>query len=148
MATEGNEALIRRLVEEGWNQGNRDVVDDLMADDFVHHDPTDPNRQSRADYKQWITETLNAFPDFRVTVDDMFSSGDQVATRWTINGTHQGDLVSSMGTIPASGNHVTATGMTVTRFRDGKLAEDWHYGDTLGFMMQIGAIPMPGQVRA
>ncbi len=148
MATEGNEALIHRLIDEGWNHGNLDVVDEVMADNFVHHDPIDPNRQSRAGYKQWLTEALNAFPDFHVTVDDMFSSGEQVTTRWTIQGTHQSELVSSMGTFPASGSHVITTGITIGRFRDGKLVEDWHYWDALGFLVQIGAIPMPGQVSA
>lgn len=148
MATQGNEAVIQRLIEEAWNQGNTDVVDELMAGDFAHHDPTDPNRRSREDYKQWIMETRSAFPDFRVTVDDLFSSGEQTATRWTVHGTQQGELVSPMGTIPASGNHVTTTGITIARFRDGKMVEDWHHADTLGFMVQLGAIPAPGQVSA
>ncbi len=146
MSTESNEAVIRRLIDEAWNQGKMDVVDELMADNFIHHDPTDPSRQSREDYKRWVTETRNALPDFKVTIDDMFSSGEQVATRWTVHGTHQGELVSPMGNIPASGNHVTINGITIGRFQDGKMVEDWHHADTLGFMMQLGAIPAPGQV--
>ena len=52
MSGEGNKALSRRLVEEAWNQGKIEVVDETLADDFVLHDPTAPERRNRDDYKQ------------------------------------------------------------------------------------------------
>jgi hypothetical protein len=36
-------------------------------------------------------------------------------------------------------------GITIARYANGKLVEDWQAGDSLGFMMQLGIIPAPAQ---
>jgi predicted ester cyclase len=62
-----------------------------------------------------------------------------VVTRWTIRGTHQGEL---WGTAP-TGKQVTYTGITINRMTEGKIVEDWFEGDVLGLLQQICAIPTP-----
>jgi steroid delta-isomerase-like uncharacterized protein len=145
MSGEVNKALSRRLVEEAWNQGKIEVVDEVLADDFVHHDPTAPERCKRDDYKQWIAVSRVAFPDLQITVDDELVDGEQIATRWTVRGTHQGDLVEPAGTIPPTGRQIKVTGISIARYANGKLVEDWQEGDTLGLMMQLGVLPAPAQ---
>jgi steroid delta-isomerase-like uncharacterized protein len=145
MSGEVNKALSRRLVEEVWNQGKIEVVDETLADNFVHHDPTAPERRNRDDYKQWIAESRMAFPDLQITVDDELVDGEQIVTRWTVRGTHQGNLVQPTGTIPPTGRQIKVTGITIARYANGKLVEDWQEGDTLGLMMQLGILPAPAQ---
>ncbi len=143
MSTEDNKALVRRAIEEGWNQGNVALIDELDAPNFIHHDPDFPNFQTREDYKQWVTEARNAFPDLHLTIDDMIAEGDKVVTRWTFRGTNTGDMVSPMH-IPATGKQVTVTGITIDRFANSKFVEDWHQGDIMGFMQQLGLVPAMG----
>ncbi len=143
MSTEDNKALVRRFVEEGWNQRNLALFDELAASNYSHHDPALPDLRTREDYKQWFTETRTAFPDFHLTIDDIIAEGDRVVTRWTFRGTNTGDLVSPMP-LPATGKQVTVSGITVSRFAGSQVVENWQQGDTMGFMQQLGVIPAPG----
>ena len=145
MSSEVNKALSRRLIEEAWNQGKIEVVDEIVAGDFVLHDPTAPERRTRDDYKQWIAESRTAFPDFQLTLDDELVDGEQIATRWTARGTHQGNLVQPTGAIPPTGQQIKIIGITIARYANGKVVEGWQVGDTLGFLMQLGVLPAPAQ---
>jgi steroid delta-isomerase-like uncharacterized protein len=142
MSTEDNKALVRRSIEELWNQGKVALIDEFGDASFIHHDPDFPTFQTREDYKRWVTESRNSFPDLHLTIEDMIAEGDQVAVRWTLRGTNTGAMVTPMY-IPATGKQVTVTGTTIDRFADGKLVEDWHQGDIMGFMQQLGLVPAP-----
>lgn len=145
MSTEENKAAMRRGFEEGWNQGNVDVFDELFASTFIYHDPAFPNGLGTQAYKRWVTAIRKAFPDLHLTIDDLITEGDQVAVRLTLRGTHTSDLVTVMH-IPATGKQVTESIIAVVRFTDGKVVEVWSQADTLGFLQQLGVIPTPGQV--
>jgi steroid delta-isomerase-like uncharacterized protein len=144
MSTEENKATVRRSIEEGWNQGHVAVFDVLNAPNFIYHDPGAPDVLTTEDYKRWVTETRNAFPDLHFTMEDLIAEGDQVAVRWTFRGTHTGELVTPMP-LPATGKQVTGSGIAIGRFAGGKALEVWNQGDTMGFMQQLGVIPTPGQ---
>jgi steroid delta-isomerase-like uncharacterized protein len=144
MSTEENKAIVRRAIEEGWNQGHVAVFDELNAPTFINHDPGTPDVRTSEDYKRWVTESLSAFPNLHVTIEDLVAEGDQVAMRWTFRGTHTGDLVAPMP-LPATGKQVTVTGITIVRVASGKGVEVWSQGDTMGFLQQLGVIPAPGQ---
>ncbi len=143
MSTEENKATVRRAIEEGWNQGHVAVFDELNALNFINHDPGAPDVRTNEDYKRWVTESLSAFPNLHITIEDLVAEGDQVATRWTFRGTHTGDLVAPIA-LPATGKQVTVTGISIVRFAGGKAIEAWFQGDTLGFLQQLGVIPVPG----
>jgi predicted ester cyclase len=72
-----------------------------------------------------------------VRIDQQFTEGDYVATRFTISGTHEGDL---MGT-PATGRNVEFTGITISRCENGRIAEEWEISDTVSLLGQVGALP-------
>ena len=78
----------------------------------------------------------SGFPDSQVTIEDLIAEGDRVVTRWTVRGTHQGEL---MGNAP-TGNPATVTGILVDRISGGKIEEEWADYDTLHLMQQIGAV--------
>ena len=80
-------------------------------------------------------------PDLRSTVDEMIAEGDQVVTRWTGTGTHDGELMG----IGATGKTISVSGIGIHRIADGKVVEHRSLFDQLGFMQQLGAIPGPDQ---
>ena len=126
----------RRIFEEVWNDRNIAAIDELMAADYVHHDPQSPKfSNGREGYKQLVAYYLNAFPDAHFTIDQEIQDGDTVVTRWTVNGTHRGDLP----TLPASDKTFSVTGITVARLQDGKFVESWNNWDALGLMQQLGS---------
>lgn len=143
MSTEDNKATVRRFTEEGWNQGNVAVFDELNAPNWVYHDPGFPDVRTLEDYKSWVTETRGAFPDLHFTIEDLVAEGDQVVVRWTARGTNTGDIVTPMP-LPATGRQVTITGISIVRFAGGKGVEVWDQSDSLGLFQQLGLIPAPG----
>ncbi len=145
MSAEENKTVIRRLTNEALNQGNMDVLDHVLADTFTYHDPANPEVTSRDDYKQFVTALRTAFPDIHFTIEDEVADGDQLAIRWTVRGTHRGDLVTPQGPIPPTGKQVQVSGITLIRFTEGKVVEEWQNADNLGFLQQLGVIPTPGQ---
>lgn len=141
MSTEQNKAAARRFFEEVWNRGNVSALDELMAPDYVDHNPPAPGLpEGREGIRQWVGMVRAAFPDVHFTIDDQIAEGERVVTRWTASGTHQGAFMG----IPASGKRATVTGIGITRYEDGKSAENWLNWDQLALLQQLGAIPTPG----
>lgn len=127
-----NKSLARRVYDEGLSQGIFTVP---YTDDFVGHsgNGTFTHEAGMAEAKGW----RQAFPDLKMNVDLIVAEKDLVAVRWTARGTNTG----SGNGIPATGKSVTATGQATFRFVDGKIAEEWANGDTLGIMKQLGLLP-------
>ena len=140
MSTEQNKALIRRAYEEAFNQRNLAVLDEVNAPDLVFHNAS-TTMQGLEAFKQFLSLYLSAFPDARFAVEDMIAEGDRVVARHTFRGTQQGDL---MGIAP-TGKQVMTTGVTITRFANGKGVELWGNSDDLGLLQQLGVVPVPGQ---
>jgi predicted ester cyclase len=135
-----NKAVMRRIYEEFWNQGNFAALAELVSPDYVLHVPTPPGAPSGRDGLQWVIQMYRAaFPDIHVQVEDQLAEGDKVLTRITIRGTHQGQLMH----IPPTNKDVTFTAMVVTRFKNGQNVEGWGELDRFGLMQQLGVIPTP-----
>ena len=144
MTAEENKALARRLFEEAFGQGNVDVVDEVLDPDFVCYDPNSETGEIRgADtIKGEIEYFRNAVPDLTYTVEDQVAEGDEVVTRYTATGTHQGEFFGAAGT----GNRIEMSGIQIDRFDEsGKMIEEWPEYDLLGAMRQMGAIAEPQQ---
>ena len=138
---EENKALARRsweIVTEGSLDTLEDALAEVYAEDFVLHEP-DEDIVGIEGLKQFVSMIRAGFPDLRVTLEDAIAEGEKVVSRWTAQGTHQGEL---MGIAP-TGNRVTITGITIHRIEDGKIVEEWENWDALGMMQQLGAIPSP-----
>jgi len=142
MSTEDNKAIVRRLIEEGLNQRNLAIFDELYAPDFVYQLGS-TTIQGREPYKQFISMSFAAFPDLHFTIEDQVAESDEVVTRWTLRGTHQGPFQD----IPPTGKHVMVTGIGINRFANGKIVENWTNMDALGLRQQLGVVPAPGQTR-
>lgn len=127
--------MLRRFVEEGFNRGDTSVVDEVVAEDFVYHDPSLPS--GREGVKQVMQMFRSAFPDGRLTIESLIAEGDRVVARHTFTGTHDGEF---MGVAP-TGRTVRIQEIDIGRIEDGKIAEHWGLADVLGLMQQLGAIP-------
>jgi steroid delta-isomerase-like uncharacterized protein len=137
MSSEQNKKIVRRAFEEPW-KGNLAVVDELVASDYIGHDPAVPEPlRGPAGVKEFIATYREAFPDGRITVEQQLAEGDLVATRWSGRGTHEGELMG----IEPTGKQVTVSGLTISRLEDGKIVEEFQNWDTFGMMQQLGATP-------
>lgn len=132
-----NVAASRRLIEEGFNQGHLEVIDEIAAEGFIDHDPM-VGEQDREGAKQSIAGYREAFPDLHCTIEDIIDAGDKVIYRWTTEGTFENEI---MGLQPTHEKGDPVRGITIDRFEGGKLAESWTEWDTLTFMREIGAVP-------
>ena len=133
MTTEEHKMIVRRFFEEAWNQQNLNVVDEIFAPTVIF------NGQSvtREALKQALAGRRVAFPDIQVTVDDQVAEGEKVSTRRTWRATHKGQY---RGVAP-TGKAVKWTQISVVRFSQGKIVEDWAVADELGILQQLGALP-------
>ena len=133
--------VVRQLFEEPW-KGNWDVVDEFVAPGYVGYDPSQPEPIRGPDgLKANLQQYIDGFADARITVDDQIAEGDKIATRWTGRGTHTGEFAG----IGPTGKEVTVTGLTISRLEGGKVVEEWTTWDTLGMLVQLGAVPAPAQ---
>lgn len=132
-----NKAIVKRFIEEAFNKGNLDVIDDVVAADYVNHVAGLQNARGPAGMKQFVMTYRTAFPDYTCTIEAQIAEGETVATRWTARGTQHGPL---MGT-PPTGKHVTLSGIVIDRIANGRLAETWLQADALGMIQQLGVIP-------
>ncbi len=140
MSAEENKAIARRLIEETFNEGNLDVADELVAPEYVNHDPNMPEEvRGPEGFKGYVAAYRAAASDCHVRIEDQVAEGDRVATRWTATGTHDGELMG----IPPTGARIEMPGMEIVRIVGGKVAEGWDSYDMMGMMRQIGAIPLP-----
>ena len=142
MSTKDLRAIKRHFFAE-WNKGKTAAlaeIDAIYTPNIVFHDAS-RDIQGLKDFKQAIGKVFDAFPDYRITVDDIIVEGDKTVTRYTVTGTHKG---AYMG-IPATNKKVTLSAILIDRFVGGKVAEAWEMGDALGAMKQLGVVPTPGK---
>jgi steroid delta-isomerase-like uncharacterized protein len=136
--SEGNKNLFRRLFEEVWNKGNLQVTDDLFTPNYAHHDSSTPDvGRGPESEKKRATLYRTAFPDLRLTVEDIIADGETVVARWSCRGTHKGNLNG----IAPTGKHVQITGISIAHFTNGKMSEGFVNWDALSLMQQLGVVP-------
>lgn len=137
MSTETNKAIVRRYTEKVWNEHRRELFEEFVAENVVHHGiPAGPGLE---EMKAGYEVALNAIPDIQIALDDVIAEGDKVVTRWMMRGTHQGELMG----IPATGKQLTQSGVSIFRLANARIVELWFHPDNLGLMQQLGVVPTP-----
>lgn len=130
--------LIQRFYTEVLEGGNLAVIDDLVSDDFVDHDPLPGQSPSKNGVAFFVNTMRAAFPDITATTNGPELVDGNLEARYVVlSGTHQGEL---MGVAP-TGRRVEFSGIDIIRVADGKAVEHWGATDTLTMMQQIGAAP-------
>lgn len=140
MGIEENKALIRRFYEE-IDEGNIDAMDELVAEDYINHDP--PPFPGLADGREGLKQAFEMFwratPGHHV-IEDQIAEGDLVVTRLRGVGTHEDELAG----IPASGNDLDVKAVAIHRIADGMIVEHWSATDSAALLQQLGVIDLPG----
>ena len=141
---ESNKILALRYYSELMNNGRLAFVDEYMAPEFEFSNPTHPEPYRGAEFKGLVTMLRGAFPDLQFTVEHLLAEGDTVVGHWTARATHTGTPLQTLsGDIPAKGKSFVIDGISWLRIVDGKFVEARINEDTLGLLIQIGAIPAP-----
>jgi len=128
-----NKAIAGRVFEEIFNQGKFQVADEIYAKEFVNHG-LHRSFDLQADQAA-VHEEKRAFPDLKMTVDQMVAEGDLVTVIWTFRGTNS---AAGYG-LPATGVKVELRGITVWRIVDGKIREEWSAFDQMQAASQFAA---------
>ena len=133
-----NETVMRRFVEEVINNGNYSALPELVHPSYVYRSPDQELRGPEA-LEELFTAYRKGLPDLKTSIDDIVVSGAKVVIAITLTGTHYGDLMG----IPETGKQVRIHGMVLSRFEDGKIAEEWEILDMLGMFQQLGIVSLP-----
>lgn len=141
--SEENKALVHRWFA-GLDKGNEHIVDDLIAVDYIDHNPPLPDiAPGREGVKQANALLRAAFHDVKHTIADQIAEGDKVVTRLTARAAFEGEILG----IPPHGKLITIEGIAIHRVAGGQFVEHWAMMDKLGLYQQLGVIPPLEETR-
>ncbi len=126
----------RRLIEEVFGKGNLDALDEICDRGYKAHDPLTGDADLQRE-KQVCAMYRSAFPDLKPTFLGSYADGDTVITHWRMTGTHTAKLMD----VEPTGNRCTCEGVSIAKFRGGKIVEEWAQWDALGLFRQLGVAP-------
>jgi len=131
------EEIIRRYFEEAWNQGNLLVLDEIVDQNYINHNPgiADP-APGPAGLKPIITAIRQAFPDLKYIIKNLVISDQQVAVHVLMTGTHHGDFFG----IAPTHKTIEVEQMQIERIVNNKIVEHWRLTDELSLLRQIGQL--------
>jgi len=139
------EALVRRLIEEGFNEGNLDVADELISPEMVEHQNFGPNHAPGAEgVKAVIASLRRAFSDFHLAIDALAVDGDTVWLRMTGTGTNDGPFMGH----PPTGRTMRTDVFDALRVEGDRIVEHWGVPDRLGTLFQLGLAQPPNRASA
>jgi steroid delta-isomerase-like uncharacterized protein len=141
MRSEDKGKLVRQSIEELWNEGRLDRVEQLFTSDYTLHVLYEGDAAGIGGplgVRQRVAMWRAAFTDAQVTIEDLVVAGDHVVARWTGHGT---DSEDHWWGPPATGKRVRWAAITISRVADGKIAEEWLAWDRLDLWQQLEAAP-------
>ncbi len=130
-------SLFRRVLEEGFNQGNLAVVDEVFAAGYHAHIFPYGAPNGPQGFKWLIAMFRTAFPDLLCTLAEEIYQGDWFSGHWMMQGTQQGMFMGNQPT----GRQVEIQGIMFAHLRDGHIIEDWLLIDQMGIFQQLGVVP-------
>ena len=142
MSEEDNKAVIRRWIE-AFNERDLEAEADVLAPGFVAHVPDAPaplDLEGLEAWRQYTAPFVEAFPDLRLTIQDIAAEGNTVAARVAFRGTHRGEFQG----LPPTGKEVAFSSIEIDRVVDGKVEEHWVEINLLGLVQQLGVATIPG----
>jgi steroid delta-isomerase-like uncharacterized protein len=133
-------SLVRRGIEAVNSGTMAQVAPEILAPDFVRHDLAEafPEFITAAGITDLMSLLRTAIPDYHQEILDIFSSGDRVAMRWVVRGTHRGELLGA----PATGNAIVVNGINIYRVANDRIAEVWTLTDLAGLLRQLGILEL------
>jgi len=139
MSTEQNITTMRRVIEEGFNKGNLEALDDCFAASYKEHQFDLATNPTLEGFKGAIRSLRRTFPDFSLAIEDLAAQDDRVWMRMTGRGTHKGKLMG----IPPTGKSFQIAVFDMCRFENGRIVEHWGAPDRFHMFLQLGLLPQP-----
>lgn len=137
MSLAANRQLINRYFNEVWNEGQLDVLDELLTPDYINHSPGIPNpKPGPADLKPIVAAMRVGMPDLHYTILDLVVAEDKVAAQVRVTGTHRGEFFG----IAPTGRAIDVRQMQIEWIRDGKICQHWRLTDDLELLRQLGQL--------
>lgn len=131
-----NKMLLQRFFQAIYNQGDLDVANEIVAANYVNHNPAPGETSGREGLKAFVSHLRSAFTDLHIAIEDQVAADDKVVTRFTISGIQQGAFAG----IPATGKRASVTAIGIHRIHNGQIQESWLNWDALGLMQQLGVL--------
>lgn len=135
------ETFMHRWFEEVWNNKSEKAIDEMCAADVIANGLLDAEGNTIRGietYKNLHRAFVSAYPDIKITVEDVIGEGDKIVARCKVSGTHTGD---GLGIAPTN-EPIDFTGIVIVKIENGKIAEAWNEFDFMKMYSQIGALTM------
>jgi steroid delta-isomerase-like uncharacterized protein len=139
MTDEQNKDVVRKVIEEAFNRGNVDVLDELYAPGYREHQFGMP--PTMEGFKSSILGLRHAFPDLSLTIEETTAEGDKVWLRMTARGTQRDEFMG----IPPTGRRMEVAVFDMCRLENGRITDHWGVPDRFALMSQIGGSPRPSR---
>jgi predicted ester cyclase len=133
MTVEENKKVVMRFNKEFLENGNTDVVREIVADNFINHTAPSNIPNDANGLIQFVQMLHKGFPDLHIEIHDQIAENDLVVSRKTIHATHMGEI---MGRKP-TGKKVTMNVIDIVRLKDGKYVDHWGRNDIMEVMRQL-----------
>ena len=134
MSVEENKELARRFEEELHNQKKFEVIDEIIAPEYINNGPDNSHTFTREGLKDLFRARAKAVPDFHDEIHQIVAEGDLVVIRSTRSGT----FTEEYGNLEPTGNYASFSIFMMLRIEDGKLAECWYLADTVALEKWTG----------
>ena len=135
--TTRNKEVLTRFIQDVWNEGNLDAVEDCLAPLYtIHHDPGDPWHGQTLDiagFKERVRQSRAPFPNQCFKIHELIAESEKVALAWFWTGIHEGDLPG----FPASGKTIAMSGLTLYYFEGQRISGHWQVADRLSVYRQL-----------
>jgi len=136
MSTETNKAVVRKY-QEAYNTNNLNALDEVIAADIKTPAMLPGFPPGLEGLKQLHRLTVDAWPDLKVTIEDLLADGDRVVARVSVAATPQKEAFG----VPPTGKSFKISGSYIVRIADGKIVEHFGVEDAVGIVQQMGVMP-------
>lgn len=133
MTISENKAVVTRFTKEFLEQGNVEVLKEIVADDFINHTAAGTMPNNVEGLKQFIAMLHKGFSDLHVHIHEQVAENDLVATRKTIHAKHTGEIMGRQ----ATGKEIVLNVMDFVRLSNGKYIEHWGQNNIMQVIQQL-----------
>ncbi len=144
MSVQENKTLARQFLRDLWSEGKLEIVDQILAPDFVAVLGVKPYKvEGPAAVKEWARRNREAFQGLKYEINDLVAEEDRVVAYWTMTAKH----VGHWGDSAPSNKDVSIHGLSLFRVANGKLVECVIQNEALSLLRQIGTVPPAGETE-
>jgi steroid delta-isomerase-like uncharacterized protein len=132
----------RLFLEEVWSKGNVDVANKILDPDFKFI-LAFTTVNGLKDFLALVQRNRTVFQDLTYKPTDIVADDDMAAAYWKMSARH----IGTWRMVPASNKDVGIEGMSLFKFRNGKIVEIKVQNDVFGLLRQMGFVSAPEVVE-